>query len=73
MYDSREELIKQISKANVMRRHCDRIADKIGKTKEKWSHMLQNKLEIFRRKAQRGGEKEQTAYMKLIQQKKLLT
>ena len=72
MTDSREALIKQISKANVMRRHCDRIADAVKKTKNNWHDKLQNKLEIMRRKAQRGGEKERTAYLQLVAQKKLL-
>ena len=72
MTDSREELIKQISKANVMRRHCDRIADKIKRTKDNWFDKLQSKLEILRRKAQRGGKKEQSAYLKLVEQKRLL-
>ena len=73
MTDSRGELIKQISKANVMRRHCDRIAEKIAKTKNNWHDKLQNKLEILQRKAQRGGEKEKTAYLQLVAQKKLLS
>ena len=72
MYDSREELIKQISKANVMRRHCDRIADKIKRTKDNWFDKLQGKLEVLNRKARTGEGKKQGAYLKLVGRKKLL-
>ncbi len=37
-----------------------------------WHDKLQNKLEILRRKAQRGGEKEKTAYLQLVEHKKML-
>ena len=70
--ENKDKLLRLISKANVFQRNC-RETDKIIKiTKNKWFNILQNKLEIMQRKAQRGGDKEKTAYMKLVEQKKFL-
>ncbi len=73
MKDDRDKLIKLLSHTEVLRKRGLNVKKGVAKTKNRWYNMVQNQIEIFKRKAETGGEKEKTAYTNLLRQRKLLT
>ena len=73
MKDDRNKLIKLLTRTEVLRKRGLNVKKRVAKTKNRWYNMVQNQIEIFKRKAETGGEKEKIAYMNLLRQRKLLT
>lgn len=73
MKDDRDKLIKLLARTEVLRKSGLDVKKKIDKTKNNWHNLVQNQIEILRRKAERGSKKDEIAYMNLLRQRKLLT